>query len=142
MRAVGKSRVHAGFTLIELLMVVVIIGVLMGILMPVVNGMKQNALKRQREAEARLIESAIRNYHAENGKWPGPVSEYYHIYPDPIDKDAQAKLINNLSCAPITKLSLLDTNNMNMDVTGTFYIQPGTTNPWVITISNRTVTVQ
>jgi len=140
MRAVGKFNLRAGFTLLELLMVVVIIGVLFGILMPVINNMKVNALNKQRESEARLIESAIRNYHAEKGEWPM----------DPNDKPKLAVegvvySIHNtkvfdplLQCTP----SLLDTNNMSLG-SGDFYRQPGTTNtPWVIIISNSTVTVQ
>ncbi len=102
--------------------------------MPVVGKMKQSALKRQRESEAKLIESAIRNYHAEKGVWPGAGPGVYS------NGDNQATLIEALwNTAP----PLLDSNNMAKDDNNVYYRQPGTINsPWVITISNRTVTVQ
>ncbi len=121
-----------GFTLLELLMVVVIIGVLMGILMPVVGILKQSALRKQIEAEARTIETAIRNYHSEKGVWPGDGQGVYA---------ADAKQAALIEALWQTTPPLLDSNNMVKP--GIYYIQPGTTNsPWRIVISNRTVTVQ
>ncbi|MEI7435736.1 MAG: prepilin-type N-terminal cleavage/methylation domain-containing protein [bacterium] len=120
MCAVGKSRLRAGFTLIELLMVMVIIGILFGILMPVVNGMKQRALAKKREAEVQLIACAIRNYHAENGVWPG------NPQGGTFDSNNLTAMFNALcNNSP----PLLDSNNL-------------TSVGWTITIVSNTVTVQ
>jgi prepilin-type N-terminal cleavage/methylation domain-containing protein len=63
-----------GFTLLELLVVIAIIGILVGIMMPVVSGLKIKAKKRQTEAEVRGLALAIRAYHTEYAVWPVPAA--------------------------------------------------------------------
>ncbi len=62
----------AGFTLIELLVVIAIIGILVGILMPVVAGMKAKAQTQQAMAEVKGMAMAVRAFHTEYNQWPVP----------------------------------------------------------------------
>jgi len=59
-----------GFTLIELLAVIVVIMVLIGLLLPALYGAKRQAKQKQRTAEIKAIETAIRSYHFDRRKWP------------------------------------------------------------------------
>lgn len=85
-------RASAGFTLIELLVVMAIIGILAGILMPVLSGMKTKARIKQAETDAKTLAMAIRAYHTEYNRWPIPeadASAGYGVY----GKDEQNQVI-------------------------------------------------
>jgi type II secretion system protein G len=69
-RICGIRAESAGFTLIELLVVIAIIGILIGILLPAVTGMKTKAQIRQAETEVKNLAIAIRAYHTEYREWP------------------------------------------------------------------------
>ena len=58
------------FTIIELLVVVAIIGVLMGMLLPAVSAVRQNARKTKAKAEMNGIISAIKLYEQTYGYFP------------------------------------------------------------------------
>ena len=59
------------FTLIELLVVIAIIAILMGLLIPSVNGVLENAKKVQAKNDATQIATAVIAYETEYGKLPG-----------------------------------------------------------------------
>lgn len=71
MRGLCKS----GFTLIELLTVILVIGILVGLLFPALYGVREQAMRRQAGGAKRAIQTAVRNYHYEYGKWPIPSAD-------------------------------------------------------------------
>jgi prepilin-type N-terminal cleavage/methylation domain-containing protein len=73
------KRLGAGFTLIELLIVIMLIGILVGIMLPAIGKMKERARLRQVEAGARGLENAIRAYHHEYNLWPGLTPDQHRM---------------------------------------------------------------
>jgi prepilin-type N-terminal cleavage/methylation domain-containing protein len=65
-----RRRCRRAFTLIELMVVIVLIGILVGILLPAFSKMKERSLIRRAETETRMLATAIRDYHHEYGYWP------------------------------------------------------------------------
>jgi len=59
-----------GFTLLELLIVVAIIAILISILMPATQGLRQKAKEKQRDATQAALAHAIRAFRTEYGYWP------------------------------------------------------------------------
>jgi prepilin-type N-terminal cleavage/methylation domain-containing protein len=59
-----------GFTLIELLTVIAIIAILMGLLFPAVNAVKDNAKKVQAKNDVMQIVAAVKSYSTEYAKYP------------------------------------------------------------------------
>jgi prepilin-type N-terminal cleavage/methylation domain-containing protein len=64
------SRATTGFTLIELLTVIAIIAILMGLLFPMVTGIKDQGKKTEAKNNLVSIVSAVKAYYAEYGKYP------------------------------------------------------------------------
>jgi len=71
---------NKGFTLIELLVVITIIGILMGILLPAVGAAFKKAKEARVNTEIRAIETAMKAYLQEYGKFPLQTSSSDHPY--------------------------------------------------------------
>ena len=69
------QEARKGFTLLELLIVVAIIAILISILLPATQALRQKARNQEAEVTKMALANAIRAFRAEYGYWPGTQSD-------------------------------------------------------------------
>ena len=70
-----KAACRRGFTLIELMIVIVILGVLMGTILPRLTGAQSSARDTGRKADLHSIAQALETYYDYNSEYPGIAGE-------------------------------------------------------------------
>ncbi len=96
------TKKRKGFTLIELIVVIAILGILAAIAVPKLGSFREGAEDKAKEADKKVIESAVAMYHVNHGVWPNDVSQLSEYLEDDVFKKYKQVRIENDGQVTIT----------------------------------------
>lgn len=82
----GQSK---GFTIIELLVVIVVIGILVGLLLPNLFSAQQRGRDADRKNDLKTIQQQLEAFYNDNQAYPADLSELTPDYMDEVPEDPQ-----------------------------------------------------
>jgi prepilin-type N-terminal cleavage/methylation domain-containing protein/prepilin-type processing-associated H-X9-DG protein len=94
---------RTGFTIVELLVVLAIIGVMMGVLLPAMQKVRESANRVRCSNNLRQIGLALHNYEAQNGEFP-PAGDYPVGQTSPDTYSVHARILPYLEQAVLYQL--------------------------------------
>ena len=137
------KRTHSAFTLIELLVVIAIIAILIGLLLPAVQKVREAAARMQCTNNLKQLGLALHNYYDSLGTlppardpWPAPFSAQAHLLPFVEQANLQSLVnftppsgsgdltytgVNQAASAYVVKLFLCPSDSSNGMVPGVAY---------------------
>ena len=63
-----------GFTLVELIIVLAVIAIILGVVIPAIRGMQEEANLTRAEQELHTLETAVMSYYRHNGSFPAGIT--------------------------------------------------------------------
>jgi len=66
----NSPKSQRGFTLIEIMLLVVIIGILLGVIVSLQTGVRQNSRNTERERDIKELRDVMEIYYSQNDKYP------------------------------------------------------------------------